>query len=41
VTGWERRGGESVGRVREWMRRGRKGSWEGKQWILAQENKGE
>jgi hypothetical protein len=30
-TGWGRMGGEGVGRGREWMRRGRKSSWEGEQ----------
>jgi hypothetical protein len=33
-----------VGEVKmegEWMRRGRKNSWEGKQWIVAQEKEGE
>jgi hypothetical protein len=25
---------------REWMRRGRKRSWEGEQWIVAQEKEG-
>jgi hypothetical protein len=34
-------GGEGVGREREWMRRGRKSSWEGEQWILAQEKEEE
>jgi hypothetical protein len=29
--------GEGEGRRREWMRRSRKSSWEGEQWILAQE----
>jgi hypothetical protein len=33
-------GGEGEGREREWRRRGRKSSWEGEQWILAQENEG-
>jgi hypothetical protein len=28
-------GGE--GRGREWVRRGRKSSWEGEKWIVAQE----
>jgi hypothetical protein len=28
-------GGKSVGMGREWMRKGRKSSWEGEQWILA------
>jgi hypothetical protein len=32
-------GSEEMGR--EWMRRGRKGSWEGEQWIVAQEKEGE
>jgi hypothetical protein len=34
-------GGECVGRRREWMRRGRKSSWEGEQWVLPQEKEGE
>jgi hypothetical protein len=40
VTGWERigRGGESRGG--EWMRRGRKNSWEGLQCIVAKEKEG-
>jgi hypothetical protein len=29
VTGWGRMGGEGVGTGREWMKRGRKSSWEG------------
>jgi hypothetical protein len=33
------RGVESRGR--EWMRRIRKSSWEGEQWIVAQEKEGE
>jgi hypothetical protein len=33
-------GGKSVGRRKEWIRRGRKSSWEGEQWIVAQENEG-
>jgi hypothetical protein len=32
-------GGEGECRVRQLMRRGRESSWEGKQWILAQEKK--
>jgi hypothetical protein len=34
-------GGEGERRGREWMRRGRKSSWEGKAWVLAQEKEGE
>jgi hypothetical protein len=41
MTGWERMEGEGEGRRREWMRRGRKSSWEREQWILAQEKEGE
>jgi hypothetical protein len=41
VTGSGRMGGEDMGRGKEWMRRGRKSSWEGGQWILAQEMEGE
>jgi hypothetical protein len=41
VTGWGRTGGGGEGRGREWMRRGRKSSWEGEQWIIAQEKEGE
>jgi hypothetical protein len=39
VTGWGKIGGERGGedRRREWMRRGRKSSWEGEQEILVQE----
>jgi hypothetical protein len=36
VTGWGRMGREGVGGG-QWMRRGRKSSWEGEQRILAQE----
>jgi hypothetical protein len=35
VTGWGRIGGGGKGRGREWMRRGRKNSQEGEQWIAA------
>jgi hypothetical protein len=36
VTSWGRVGGRGKdGKV--WMRRGRKSSWEGEQWIVAQE----
>jgi hypothetical protein len=40
VTDWGRigRGGEDRGR--EWMRKGKKSSWEGDQWIVAQEKEG-
>jgi hypothetical protein len=41
VTGWKRKGGEGDGRGREWMRRGRKSSWEVEQWILVQKKEGE
>jgi hypothetical protein len=34
-------GGEDECSDREWMRRGRKSSWEGEKWILAQEKEGE
>jgi hypothetical protein len=34
-------GGEGEGREREWMRRDRKSTWEGEQWIVAQEKDGE
>jgi hypothetical protein len=36
VTGWGKigAGGEDCGR--EWMRRGRKSTWEGELWIVAQ-----
>jgi hypothetical protein len=34
-------GEEGVGGGREWMRRGRKSSLEGEQWILSQEKEGE
>jgi hypothetical protein len=36
IRGWGRIGGE-VKLGKEWMRRGRKSSWEGEQWIIAQE----
>jgi hypothetical protein len=41
VTCWDRMEGEGVGRGKEWMTRGRKISWTGEQWILAQEEEGE
>jgi hypothetical protein len=41
VTGWGKIEGRGEDRRREWMRRGRKNSWEGKQWIVAQEKEGE
>jgi hypothetical protein len=34
------RGGDE-GKGREWVRRGRKSSWEGQQWIVAQEKEEE
>jgi hypothetical protein len=34
-------GREGVVRGREWMRRGRKRSWEEEEWILEQEKEGE
>jgi hypothetical protein len=34
-------GEKGEGKGREWMRRGRKSSWEGEQWILVQEMEGE
>jgi hypothetical protein len=37
VTGWGKIGGGGKERGTEWMRRGRKSSWEGEQWIVAQE----
>jgi hypothetical protein len=37
VTGWGRIGGGGEDRRKEWMRKGRKSSWEGEQWIVAQE----
>jgi hypothetical protein len=40
-TGGGRMGGRGKGRGREWMRRGRKSSWAGEQWMLAQEKEGE
>jgi hypothetical protein len=39
VTGWERIGGGVEDKGREWMREDRKSSWEGEQWIVAQEKK--
>jgi hypothetical protein len=39
VTGWERIGRE-VKMGRDWMRRNRKNSWKGEQWIVAQEEDG-
>jgi hypothetical protein len=41
VTSWGRIRGRGEGRGREWMRRGRKNSWEGEQWIVAKEKEGE
>jgi hypothetical protein len=35
VTGWEWIGGVGEVRGREWMKMGRKSSWEGEQWIVA------
>jgi hypothetical protein len=37
VTGWGRIGEGDEDTGREWMRRGRKSSLEGQQWIVAQE----
>jgi hypothetical protein len=34
-------GGEGEGRGKKWMRRGRKSSWAGELWILAQKKEGE
>jgi hypothetical protein len=34
-------GGRGEGKGREWMRRGRKSTWEGEQWIIAQEKERE
>jgi hypothetical protein len=39
VTDWGRIIGE-MKTGRKWMRRGRKNSWEGEQWIVAQEKEG-
>jgi hypothetical protein len=36
VTGW----GGQVKTGRKWMRRGRMSSWEGEQWVVAQEKEG-
>jgi hypothetical protein len=41
VTGSGRMGWGGEYSSREWMRRGRKSSWEGEQWIVAQEKEGE
>jgi hypothetical protein len=41
VTGWGRIGGGGEDRGREWMRRDRKSSWEGEQWIVAQGKEGQ
>jgi hypothetical protein len=38
-SGRKRVGGEDRGS--EWMRRGRKSSWEGEKWIVAQEKEEE
>jgi hypothetical protein len=40
VNGWGRIRGRGKDRGRKWMRRGRKSSWEGEQWIVAQEKEG-
>jgi hypothetical protein len=40
VTCWGRIGRVSEYRAREWMGRGKKSSWEGEQWIVAQEKEG-
>jgi hypothetical protein len=34
-------GGEGEDKEKEWMRRGRKSSWKGEQWIVVQEKEGE
>jgi hypothetical protein len=36
MEGWGKMGGRGEGRGTEWMRRGRKSSWEGEQWIISQ-----
>jgi hypothetical protein len=40
VTGWEGIREEEEDRRRNWMRRGRKSSWEREQWIVLQEKEG-
>jgi hypothetical protein len=40
VTGWGGVGGRGKDRGREWIRRGRKSTLEGEQWIVAQEKGG-
>jgi hypothetical protein len=35
------KGGAGECKGREWMRRDRKSSWEGEQWIVAQQKEGE
>jgi hypothetical protein len=40
VTIWGRIGGRGEGRGRDWMRRGRKSSWEGERWTVTQEKEG-
>jgi hypothetical protein len=41
VTGCGRIGEGGEDGIKEWMKRGRKSSWEGEQWNVAQEKKGE
>jgi hypothetical protein len=40
VTGWGRIGVGGKEKGKEWIRRDRKSSWEGEQWIVAQEKEG-
>jgi hypothetical protein len=37
VIGWGKKGGGDEDKKREWIRRGRKSSCVGEQWIIAQE----
>jgi hypothetical protein len=37
VTDWGRIGEGGEDKEREWMRRDRKSSWEGEQWIVTEE----
>jgi hypothetical protein len=37
VTGWGRIGGRGKDRGIKWMRGGKRSSWDGEKWIVAQE----
>jgi hypothetical protein len=40
VTDWGRGGGGGENRGKEWIRVGRKSSWEEEQWIVTQKKEG-